>query len=178
MSSVKDVYKKEAVAGLQNKFEYKNVNMIPKLEKVILNCGVGNKVEREVLSEAVKLLTTITGQKAVETKAKKSIANFKLREGQSIGAKVTLRGDQMFEFLTRLINNALPRVRDFRGINAKGFDGSGNYTMGLNDQSIFTEIDLDKIKHTIGMNVTIVTTARSDEEGRELLTLIGMPFAK
>ncbi len=178
MSSVKDVYKKEAVAGLQKKFEYTNVNMIPKLEKVILNCGVGNKVEREVLSEAVKLLTTITGQKAVETKAKKSIANFKLREGQSIGAKVTLRGDQMFEFLTRLINTALPRVRDFRGINAKGFDGSGNYTMGLNDQSIFTEIDLDKIKHTIGMNVTIVTTARSDEEGRELLTLIGMPFAK
>jgi len=178
MTSMKEKYKKEVVAGLIKKFEYGNVNMVPKVEKVILNCGIGNKQEREVLGEAVKLLTTITGQKAVETKAKKSIANFKLREGQSIGTKVTLRGEIMFDFLTRLINNALPRVRDFRGVKPNGFDGSGNYTMGINDQSIFTEIDLDKIKHAIGMNITIVTTAKSDEEGRELLALLGMPFAK
>lgn len=178
MTSMKEKYQKEVVPELVKKFEYGNINQVPKIEKVILNAGIGNKQEREVLGEAVKLLTTITGQKAVETKARKSIANFKLREGQSIGTKVTLRGHMMYDFLTRLIHNALPRVRDFRGVKKNGFDGSGNYTMGINDQSIFTEIDLDKIKHTIGMNITVVTTAKSDEEGRELLTLIGMPFAK
>ena len=178
MSSLKETYKTDVVAELTKKFDYKNVNIVPKLEKVVLNCGISNNEEREVLSEAVKLLSTITGQKAVETKAKKSIAQFKLREGQAIGTKVTLRGERMYDFMTRLINNALPRVRDFRGIKNNGFDGSGNYTMGINDQSIFTEIDLDKIKHTIGMNVTFVTTAKSDEEGKALLELLGMPFAK
>ena len=176
MTSMKEKYKKEVVAGLIKKFEYGNVNMVPKVEKVILNCGIGNKQEREVLGEAVKLLTTITGQKAVETKAKKSIANFKLREGQSIGTKVTLRGEIMFDFLTRLINNALPRVRDFRGVKPNGFDGSGNYTMGINDQSIFTEIDLDKIKHAIGMNITIVTTGNNKDESKALLAEFGFPF--
>jgi len=177
-TSLKEYYKSDIVPALMERFGYANVNMVPKLQKIVLNSGVSTKRERDLLTEAVNTLTTITGQKAVATKARKSVAGFKIREGQSIGAKVTLRNQFMFDFLTRLINNALPRVRDFRGINKNGFDGFGNYTMGVNDQSIFTELDLDKVKYQIGMNISFVTSAKTDEEGRALLELLGMPFAK
>ena len=176
--SLKDTYKNEVVAEMMKRFGYKNVHMVPKLEKIILNCGISSARERDVLTEAATMLTTITGQKAVLTKSRRAVAGFKIREGQSIGTKVTLRNHYMFDFMNRLINNALPRVRDFRGIKTSGFDGFGNYTMGVSDQSIFTELDLDKIKHQIGMNISFVTTAKSDEEGRALLELLGMPFAK
>jgi large subunit ribosomal protein L5 len=152
--------------------------MVPKLEKLVFNCGISTLRERDVLTEATNMLGTITGQKAVATLARKSVAGFKIRDGQAIGTKVTLRNQIMYDFLARLINNALPRVRDFRGIKKSGFDGFGNYTMGVTDQSIFTEIDLDKMKHTIGMNISFVTSAKTDEEGRALLELLGMPFAK
>ncbi|NQZ57184.1 MAG: 50S ribosomal protein L5 [Lentisphaeraceae bacterium] len=176
--SIKDTYKNEIVAEMMKRFGYKNVNMVPKLQKIVLNSGVSTARERDVLQEAVNMLTTITGQKAVTTKARKSCASFKIREGQDIGAKVTLRNSIMFDFLSRLVNNALPRVRDFRGVKKGGFDGFGNYTMGVNDQSIFTELDLDKIKYQIGMNISFVTSAKTDEEGRALLELLGMPFEK
>ena len=176
--SVKDTYKEEIVPEMMKRFGYENIHMVPKLEKIVLNSGVSTQRERDVLTEAINTLTTITGQKAVATLARKSVAGFKIRDGQAIGAKVTLRNQYMFDFMTRLINNALPRVRDFRGIKKTGFDGFGNYTMGVTDQSIFTELDLDKVKHTIGMNISFVTSAKSDEEGRALLELFGMPFAK
>ena len=177
-TSLKEYYKSDIVPELMKRFGYANVNMVPKLQKIVLNSGVSTKRERDLLTESVNTLTTITGQKAVATKARKSVAGFKIREGQSIGAKVTLRNQYMFDFLNRLINNALPRVRDFRGINKNGFDGFGNYTMGVNDQSIFTELDLDKVKYQIGMNISFVTSAKTDEEGRALLELLGMPFEK
>jgi len=176
--SVRDTYKEEIVPEMMKRFGYENIHMVPKLEKIVLNSGVSTQRERDVLTEAINTLTTITGQKAVATLARKSVAGFKIRDGQAIGAKVTLRNQYMFDFMTRLINNALPRVRDFRGIKKTGFDGFGNYTMGVTDQSIFTELDLDKVKHTIGMNISFVTSAKSDEEGRALLELFGMPFAK
>lgn len=176
--SYKDTYKKDIVPELTKRFGYKNVHMVPKLEKIVINSGVSSARERDVQAEAMNTLATITGQKAIPTTAKKSVAGFKIREGQIIGAKVTLRNQMMYEFLGRFVNNALPRVRDFRGIRKTGFDGFGNYTMGVTDQSIFTEIDLDKVKHQIGMNITFVTSAANDEEGRSLLELLGLPFEK
>ena len=176
--SYKDTYKNEIVPEMMKRFGYKNVHMVPKLEKIVINSGVSTQRERDVQTEAMNTLTAITGQKAVPTIARKSVAGFKIREGQTIGAKVTLRNQFMYDFMARLINNALPRVRDFRGIKKTGFDGFGNYTMGVTDQSIFTEIDLDKVKHQIGMNITFVTSAANDEEGRALLDLFGMPFEK
>lgn len=177
-ASLKESYKNAIVPELMKRFEYKNVNMVPKLQKIVLNSGISTQSERDAITEALNTLTTITGQKAVATKARKSCAGFKIREGQSIGAKVTLRGQYMYDFLNRLVNNALPRVRDFRGINKNGFDGFGNYTMGVTDQSIFTEIDLDKVKYQIGMNISFVTSAKTDDEGRALLEMLGMPFEK
>lgn len=177
-ASLKEYYKSDIVPALMERFGYKNVNMVPKLQKIVLNSGISTKKERDQLTEAINTLTAITGQKAVATKARKSCAGFKIREGQAIGAKVTLRNNMMFDFMTRLIHTALPRVRDFRGIKKNGFDGFGNYTMGVSDQSIFTELDLDKIKYQIGMNISFVTTAKTDEEGRALLELFGMPFEK
>ena len=178
MNSTKSAYKATVTPELMKRFAYTNIMQVPKLEKIVLNCGVGTQKERDVLGEAVNTLTTITGQKAVITKAKKALAGFKIREGNNIGCKVTLRGPVMYDFLTRLIHSALPRVRDFRGIKNSGFDGFGNYTMGIIDQAIFPEIELDKVKHTIGMNVSFVTSANSDDEGKALLELLGLPFAK
>jgi large subunit ribosomal protein L5 len=161
------------------KFGYKNVMEVPKLDKIVVNMGVGEAKENaKVLEMAVGDMETITGQKAVVTKAKKSVANFKIREGQSIGCKTTLRGDKMYEFLDRLVNLALPRVRDFRGVNPNSFDGRGNYALGIKEQIIFPEIEYDKIDKVRGMDVIFVTTAKTDEEARELLRLFNMPFAK
>lgn len=164
---------------MMKKFEYKNKMQVPKLDKIVINMGVGEaKDNAKLLEAAVKDLEIISGQKAVITKAKKSVANFKLREGMSIGCKVTLRGEKMYEFADRLINLALPRVRDFRGINPNSFDGRGNYALGIKEQLIFPEIEYDKIDKVRGMDVIFVTTANTDEEARELLTLFGMPFSK
>lgn len=174
---LKKLYLEQVVPALQKKHAYANPLEIPRLSKIVLNCGVGTGKDRTVMDEAVKMLGDITGQKPVVTKSTKSISNFKLREGQQVGCSVTLRGDMMYNFLYRLANIALPRVRDFRGIPKKGFDGAGNYNFGLKEQSVFTEVDLDKSKHVIGMNITIVTTAKNDEEARDLLSLLGMPFA-
>jgi large subunit ribosomal protein L5 len=174
---LQEKYLSEAVKGLADKFGYKNVMQIPKLAKVIINMGVGEAVgNSKVLDAAVTDLATISGQKPVVTKAKKSIAAFKLRQGMSIGAKVTLRGDRMYYFLDKLINIALPRVRDFRGVNPSSFDGRGNYALGMKEQLIFPEINYDKIDKIRGMDIVIVTTAETDEEARELLKLLGMPF--
>ncbi len=179
MSRLKETYLTEIRDAMQKKFEYKNVMQIPKIDKIVINMGVGEAKENaKVLETAVRDLEIITGQKAVITKAKHSVANFKLREGQSIGCKVTLRGDKMYEFLDRLINLALPRVRDFRGVNPNAFDGRGNYALGIKEQIIFPEIEYDKVDKVRGMDVIIVTTANTDEEARELLTLFNMPFAK
>lgn len=172
-----DYYKKDVAPRLLAQRGYKNRFQVPRLTKVVLNTGIGTARDREVLQDAVKMLAAITGQKPIITKAKTSISNFKLRQGMSVGACVTLRGPMMYNFLYRLINVALPRVRDFRGVSPKGFDGAGNYTMGLTEQTVFTEVDLDKVKHTIGMNISIATTAQTDDEARELLALLGMPFA-
>ena len=170
-------YKSEIVPELMKRRGYKNLLQVPRLTKIVVNAGIGTSRDREALTEAVNMMATVTGQKPVVTKARKSISNFKLREGMSVGVCVTLRRGSMYNFLYRLINIGLPRVRDFRGVPPKAFDGAGNYSLGLTDQSVFTEIDLDKVKHNIGMNVTIVTTANTDDEARELLTLLGMPFA-
>lgn len=179
MSRLKDMYKNEIVDAMIKKFGYKNVMEVPKLDKIVINMGVGEAKENaKVLESAVKDLETITGQKAVLTKAKNSIANFKIREGMPIGCKVTLRGERMYEFLDRLVNLALPRVRDFRGVSANSFDGRGNYALGIKEQLIFPEIEYDKVDKVRGMDVIIVTTAKTDEEARELLTLFNMPFAK
>lgn len=179
MSRLKDQYKNEIVDAMIKKFGYKNIMEVPKLDKIVVNMGVGEAKENaKVLESAVKDLEAITGQKAVLTKAKKSIANFKLREGQSIGCKVTLRGEKMYEFLDRLVNLSLPRVRDFRGINPNAFDGRGNYALGIKEQIIFPEIEYDKIDKVRGMDIIFVTTAKTDEEARELLTQFNMPFAK
>ena len=174
---LQDKYNSEAVKGLMEKFNYKNVNEIPKLEKIVLNIGWGEAVPNsKAIESAVADMTMIAGQKPIITKAKKSIAAFKLREGMPIGVKVTLRGNRMYEFLDKFMNIALPRVRDFRGVNPKSFDGRGNYSIGLKEQLIFPEIDYDKVDKVRGMDVIIVTTAKTDEEGRELLKLLGMPF--
>lgn len=174
---LQEKYLSEVVKGLQDKFQYKNVMEIPKVEKVIINMGVGEAVgNSKALESAVADMTQIAGQKPVVTKAKKSIANFKVRQGMPLGAKVTLRGDRMYYFLDKLMNLALPRVRDFRGVSATAFDGRGNYALGLKEQLIFPEIDYDKIDKVRGMDIIIVTTAKTDEEARELLKLLGMPF--
>ena len=176
---LQEKYLSEVVKGLQDKFQYKNVMEIPKVEKVIINMGVGEAVgNSKALESAVADMTQIAGQKPVITKAKKSIANFKVRQGMPLGAKVTLRGDRMYYFLDKLMNLALPRVRDFRGVSATAFDGRGNYALGLKEQLIFPEIDYDKIDKVRGMDIIIVTTAKTDEEARELLTQFNMPFTK
>ena len=179
MSRLKDFYNKDVVEAMTKKFGYKNVMEVPKLEKIVLNMGVGEaKDNAKVLESAIKDMETIAGQKAVVTRAKNSIANFKIREGMAIGCKVTLRGEKMYEFLDRLVNLALPRVRDFRGVNPNAFDGRGNYALGIKEQFIFPEIEYDKIDKTRGMDIIFVTTAKTDEEARELLRLFNMPFAK
>ena len=176
--NLKKLYQDEVAPALMQKFGYKSTMQIPRLEKIVVNVGCSDARENaKVLDAVVNDLTTITGQKAVITKAKKSVANFKLREGMPIGAKVTLRGDKMWEFLDRLFNVALPRVRDFRGISADGFDGRGNYALGVKEQLIFPEIEYDKIDKIRGMDIVIVTTAQTDEEARELLKQVGAPFA-
>ena len=179
MARLKDFYKSDVAPALMNKFSYKSVMEIPKLDKIVVNFGAGEARENSKVIDAIlRDLSAITGQKPHICRAKKSVANFKLREGMAIGAKVTLRGERMYEFLDRLFNVALPRVRDFRGINPNGFDGRGNYNMGLREQLIFPEIDYDKIDKVRGMDICFVTTAKTDEEARELLTLMGAPFAK
>lgn len=174
---IKTKYREEVISKLKEKFQYSSIMQVPKLEKICVSQGVGMATsDKKLVDNAVEELTLITGQRAVKTKAKKSISNFKLREGMPIGARVTLRGERMYEFLDRLINVALPRVRDFRGINPKSFDGRGNYTLGITEQIIFPEINLDKIPRITGMDITFVTSARNDEEALELLTLMGLPF--
>ena len=176
---LKELYKSEVAPALMKKFEYKSVMQIPKLDKIVLNVGCGEARENaKVVDSIINDLTQISGQKPVVCKAKKSVANFKLREGMPIGVKVTLRGDRMYEFLDRFYNLALPRVRDFRGINPNSFDGRGNYAMGIKEQLIFPEIDYDKIDKVRGMDIIMVTTANTDEEARELLRLMGAPFAE
>ena len=175
---LQEKYLSEAVKGMMDKFNYKNINELPKVEKIIINIGCGDAVTNsKAIDSAVADLTVITGQKPVVTKAKKSIAAFKLREGMPIGTKVTLRGVRMYQFLDKFMNIALPRVRDFRGVNPKSFDGRGNYSMGMKEQLIFPEIDYDKVDKVRGMDIIIVTTAKTDEEARELLKLLGMPFS-
>ena len=179
MSRLKEQYKNEIVDAMIKKFGYKNIMEVPKLEKVVINMGVGEAKENaKVLESAVADMEKISGQKAIITKAKNSVANFKIREGMPIGCKVTLRGEKMYEFVDRLINLALPRVRDFRGVNPNAFDGSGNYALGIKEQLIFPEIEYDKIDKVRGMDVIFVTTAKTDEEARELLKQFNMPFAK
>lgn len=179
MNRLREFYEAEIIEAMTKKFSYKNVMAVPKLEKIVINMGVGEAKENaKVLDGAVKDLTIISGQKPLVTKAKKSVAAFKLRQGMPIGCKVTLRGDRMYEFADRLINIALPRVRDFRGVKANSFDGRGNYTMGIKEQLIFPEIEYDKVDKIRGMDIIFVTTANTDEEGRELLRLFGMPFEK
>ena len=179
MSRLHDLYTSEIVDAMVKKFGYKNIMEVPKLDKIVINMGVGEaKDNSKILEVAVKELETIAGQKVVTTKAKNSVANFKIREGMPIGCKTTLRGDKMYEFLDRLVNLALPRVRDFRGVSADSFDGRGNYALGIKEQIIFPEIEYDKIDKVRGMDVIIVTTAKTDEEARELLRLFNMPFKK
>lgn len=178
MPNLKSKYQAEVAPALMQKFGYKSVMQIPKIDKIVVNCGCGEARDNaKVLEAVVSDMTKITGQKAIITKAKKSVANFKLREGMPIGAKVTLRGDKMWEFLDRLLNVALPRVRDFRGINGNSFDGRGNYSCGVKEQLIFPEIDYDKIDAVRGMDICFVTTAKTDEEAKELLKALGAPFA-
>ena len=179
MSRLKDFYNKDVVEAMTKKFGYKNVMEVPKLDKIVLNMGVGEaKDNAKVLESAIKDMETIAGQKAVVTRAKNSVANFKIREGMAIGCKVTLRGEKMYEFADRLINLSLPRVRDFRGVNPNAFDGRGNYALGIKEQIIFPEIEYDKVDKVRGMDIIFVTTAKTDEEARELLTQFNMPFAK
>lgn len=179
MEILKEQYQKEVVPALMKKFNYKSVMEVPKLEKIVLNMGVGDATtDSKYLDAAVKELTVIAGQKPVVTKAKKSIANFKLREGMPIGCKVTLRKEKMYEFLDKLFNISLPRVRDFRGVSDTSFDGRGNYTLGIKEQIIFPEIDFDKVDRTRGMDIVIVTSAKTNEEAKALLTQMGMPFKK
>lgn len=176
---LKDKYRADVMPAMQQKFGYKNVNQVPKIEKVIINMGLGvEKDNPKGLEAAVGDLATISGQKPIVTKAKKSVANFKLREGMSVGAKVTLRGERMYQFVDKLVNVALPRVRDFRGVSNKAFDGRGNYALGIREQLLFPEIEYDKVDKIRGMEMVFVTTARTDEEAHELLRLMGMPFAE
>ena len=179
MSALREFYRNECIPALQNEFGFKNVMEIPHLEKIVLNMGLGEAVQNpKIIEGAVEELTRIAGQKAVVTKAKKSIATYKLREGMPIGCRVTLRGDKMYDFFSKLVNISLPRVRDFRGLSPKGFDGRGNYSVGIKEQIIFPEIDYDKIDKIKGLNITIVTSAESDDSGRFLLKMMGMPFRK
>lgn len=179
MNRLKQKYNAEVIPALTTKFNYTSVMECPKIEKVVINMGIGEAIQNpKTLDEAVAELTQITGQKPVITKAKKSIANFKLREGMPIGCKVTLRGERMYEFLDKLFNIALPRVRDFRGVSKTAFDGRGNYTLGVKEQLIFPEINFDKVNKVRGMDIVVVTTAKTNEEGQELLALMGMPFHK
>ncbi len=179
MSRLKEQYESEIKDALMKKFSYKNVMQVPKLDKIVINMGVGEAKENaKILEAAMADLQTITGQKPIITKAKNSIANFKIREGMSIGCKVTLRGEKMYEFFDRLVNLALPRVRDFRGVNPNSFDGRGNYALGIKEQIIFPEVEYDKVDKVRGMDIIIVTTAKTDEEARELLTQFNMPFAR
>lgn len=179
MNQLKQTFQDEVTPSLMNKFEYKSVMQVPKVEKIVINMGVGDAVQNsKALDNAVEELTLISGQKPLITRAKKSIAGFRLREGMPIGAKVTLRGERMYEFLQKLISVSLPRVRDFRGISKKAFDGRGNYTLGVKEQLIFPEINYDKVSKIRGLDVVIVTTANTDEEARELLAQLGMPFQK
>ena len=179
MSRLKDLYKDEIVDAMIKKFGYKNIMEVPKLDKIVINMGVGEAKENaKVLDSAVKDLETITGQKVVLTRAKNSVANFKIREGMPIGCKTTLRGEKMYDFMDRLVNLALPRVRDFRGVSADSFDGRGNYALGVKEQLIFPEIEYDKVEKVRGMDVIVDNTAKTDGEARELLRLFGMPFAK
>ena len=179
MARLKDKYRAEVVPALKQRFEYKNVMEIPRLEKIVINMGLGDcKDNPKALESAVKELEAIAGQKAMVTKAKKSVANFKLREGMNVGAKVTLRGERMYEFADKLMNIALPRVRDFHGVSDKAFDGRGNYALGIREQLLFPEIDYDKVEKVRGMEMIFVTTAKTDEECKELLRLLGMPFAR
>ena len=179
MSNLANLYKSEVAPALMSKFGYKSTMQIPKIDKVVINIGVGEaKDNQKALDNAINELTIITGQKAVATKAKKSVANFKIREGMNIGCKVTLRGEKMYEFIERLFCIALPRVRDFRGINANSFDGHGNYAFGIREQLIFPEIEYDKVEKIRGMDIAFITTANTDEEAKELLTLMGAPFIK
>ena len=179
MARLKDLYQAEVAPALMKKYEYKSVMQIPKLDKIVINVGVGDaKDNSKAIDNVITDITTITGQKAVPTYARKSVANFKLRQGMKIGVKVTLRGDRMYEFVDRLFNFALPRVRDFKGINPNAFDGRGNYALGLKEQLIFPEIEYDKVEKIRGMDIVFVTTAKTDAEARELLTLLGAPYAK
>jgi len=179
MNRMQETYNKEVVPALRKAFDFKNIMQVPRIEKVVINIGAGEALDNpKALEAAVADLTIIAGQKPIMNKARKSIANFKLREGRLIGTKVTLRGDRMWSFLDRLLNTALPRVRDFRGVSANAFDGRGNYTLGLHDQLIFPEIEYDKIDKLRGMEVTIVTTAKNDDQARVMLKLLGMPFSK
>ena len=179
MARLREYYKSEVVSALQTKFNYKSVMQIPKLDKIVINVGCGDAKENsKVIDAVINDLTLIAGQKAVPTYAKKSVANFKLREGMKIGAKVTLRGEKMYEFMDRLFNFSLPRVRDFKGINPNAFDGRGNYSLGLKEQLIFPEIEYDKVEKIRGMDICFVTTAQTDDEARELLALMGAPFSK
>ena len=179
MARFKDKYKNEVAKSLMEKFNYDNVMEIPKITKIVINMGLGDaKDNPKVLKVAVDELSIIAGQQPVITKAKKSVANFKVRAGMNVGAKVTLRGEKMYEFMDRFITISLPRVRDFRGVSANAFDGRGNYTLGIKEQLIFPEINIDKVEHVRGMDITFVTTAKTDEEARELLKLMGMPFSK
>lgn len=175
---LKDKYQKEIVPALKSRFQYKSVMQVPKMDKICINKGMGVAVtDKKLIDVAIEEISSITGQKAVATKSKKAISNFKLREDMPIGVRVTLRGDRMYEFMDRLMNIALPRVRDFRGVNPKGFDGRGNYTLGVKEQIIFPEISIDKVNKISGMDITFVTTAKTDEESYELLKAFGMPFA-
>ena len=179
MARLKEMYNNEIVDAMTKKFGYQNIMQVPKLEKIVVNMGVGEAKENsKILDSAIADLEKITGQKAVTTKAKNSVANFKIREGMPIGCKVTLRGEKMYEFLDRLVNLALPRVRDFRGVNPNAFDGRGNYALGIKEQLIFPEIEYDKVDKVRGMDIIVVTTAKTDEEARELLAQFGMPFKK
>ncbi|MEE1276203.1 MAG: 50S ribosomal protein L5 [Fibrobacteraceae bacterium] len=179
MNSMQQHYREKVIPALQERFGYKNVMQIPRLEKIVLNMGVGEAAgNRKILDEAADTLSAITGQKAVITTAKKAISNFKLREGMGIGAKVTLHGDNMWDFFYRFVNIALPRLRDFRGLARRGFDGRGNFTLGIKEQTIFVEIDIDKVSHTFGMDISFVTSAKTDEEGRALLEALGLPYRK
>ena len=177
MVRLKEQYQKDIISGLMKEFKYQNVMQVPKLEKIVVNMGLGEAVQNiKVMDGAMKELSVITGQRPIIRRARKSIANFKLRAGMPIGCKVTLRGDRMYEFLDRLVNIALPRVRDFKGVSGKAFDGRGNYTLGIKEQIIFPEIDYDRIEKIKGMNITIVTTAKTDPESKALLRFLGMPF--
>jgi len=179
MPRLKDTYKAEVVPALMQKFQYKNVMQVPKLDKIVINMGMGDiKDAPKLLDSALEELTTISGQKPVVTYARKSVANFKVREGMKVGAKVTIRGDRMYEFFDKLVSIVIPRVRDFRGLDPKSFDGRGNYAMGFKEQLVFPEIQYDKVEKVRGMDICIVTTANTDEEAREFLALLGMPFEK